>query len=75
MMPTGASKHGGSGRKGRGESRSQGRRAAGASEVSGTRKDASLTRKQQRQPAVPSKTREEIEAETRDLNTDAKSVH
>lgn len=70
--PTNSSKYqGGSGSKVRGDSRSQNRKPT--NEISLGLKDGSLNRKQKGQ-AVPSKTKEEIEAETAELNHNAKDV-
>ena len=65
------SKQQSSGRKVRNnESRSQTRKLA--SDYS--QKDSSLTRRQKQQAAVPMKTKEEIEQETRELNGNARDV-
>lgn len=65
------SKYQGSGSKVRGDSRSQNRKPT--NDLSLGRKDGSLNRKQKGQ-AVPSKSKEEIEAETAELNHNAKDV-
>ena len=70
-LPIVLAKHG-SGRKGRGDSRSQSRRfAMEVSSSSQTRRDGSYPRKQKAAPAVPMKTKEEIEQETEELNQNA----
>lgn len=70
--PGNSSKYQGSGSKVRGDSRSQNRKPT--QDLSLGRKDGSLNRKQKGQ-AVPQKTREEIEAETAELNYNAKDVY
>ena len=71
-IPQGGGKYQNSGSKVRGDSRSQNRKPT--NDVSQGRKEGSLNRKQ-KGPAVPSKTKDEIEAETAELNSNAKDVH
>lgn len=71
----GAAKYHGSGSKVRGDSRSQNRKLT--MELSQGRKDGSMNRKQKvgGGAAAPPKTKEEIQAETVELNFQAKQVH
>ena len=71
-IPQGGGKYQNNSGSKRGDSRSQNRKPT--NDMSQGRKEGSLNRKQKGQ-AVPQKTKEEIEAETAELNSNAKDVH